>query len=213
VEDGVAFCPNCGAPQIRISAGILNRPAPPPPEAGDGAEPNAESLSAGVPQPVSERPAWSDAVPGAAAAGALLAAASLIPFAAPLLLMFAAGGFSVLFYTRRSQTRLSPRAAARVGAMGGIFGFLMLVVMMALEISISGGRMIEMLRQAMEERIGPNPNAQAQQMLDMLSTPAGLATVLVIGLAMFLVLVLICSAAGGAIAGSFLGRRKNRNRR
>jgi hypothetical protein len=30
---------------------------------------------------------------------------------------------------------------------------------------------------------------------------------------MFLVLVLICSAAGGAIAGSFLGRRKNRNRR
>lgn len=214
VEDGVAFCPNCNAPQIRISAGILNRPAPPPPapDSVDNAATGFQSSTAVPAQPVVETPVWSDAVPGAVVAGALLAAASLVPFAAPLLLMLAAGGFSVVFYSRRSQTRLTPRAAARVGAMGGLVGFIFLVVMLAVTMAASGGRMVEMLRQAMIERMGPNPPQQAQEVMEKLMTPGGMATVIAFGLLVFLVVLLVASAAGGALLSSLLGRRKGPDR-
>lgn len=141
-----------------------------------------------------------------------MAAASLIPFAAPLLLMLAAGGFTVVFYTRRSQTRLTPRAAARVGAMGGLVGFVLLVAMLAATMAASGGRMVEMLRQAMIERMGSSPPAQAQEVMDKLMTPSGMATVIIFGLFVFLIVVLIASAAGGAIVSSLLGRRKGPDR-
>ena len=176
------------------------------------AETGTQSPAAVVSQPIAQTPVWTDAVPGAVVAGALLAAASLIPFAAPLLLMLAAGGFTVVFYTRRSQTRLTPRAAARVGAMGGLVGFVLLVALLAATMAASGGRMVEMLRQAMIERMGSSPPAQAQEVMDKLMTPSGMATVIIFGLFVFLLVVLIASAAGGAIVSSLLGRRKGPDR-
>ena len=213
MEDGVAFCPNCSAPQIRIAAGILNRPAPPLPFRENEASTEASTAApAEAAPPVAQTPVWTDAVPGAVVAGALLAAASVIPFAAPLLLMLAAGGFSVFFYTRRSQTRLTPKAAARVGAMSGLVGFILLVVALALTFAASGGKLVEMLRQAMVERMGPNPPPQAQEVMEKLLTPGGMATMIAVGLLVFLVILLLVSAAGGAIAGSLLGRRKRPGR-
>ena len=212
VEDGTAFCPACGAPQIKITATILNRPAPPPPsteapvESQTGAA--VPTITYTPPPAVARVPAWSEVVPGAIVAGAMLAAASVVPFAAPLLLMLAAGGFSVFFYMRRAQVRLTPRAAARVGAMGGVTGFVLMAVIMVLAVMSSGGQVVEMLRQAMLDKIGQNPPAQAQELIQQLMTPAGLATIFGIGLLVILVLILLVSAAGGAIAAALLNKKK-----
>jgi hypothetical protein len=218
VEDGVAFCANCNAPQIRVAAASPNEPATPPlrPGTPDEVQPPAYPLGFGPPGtgPVPTAPEsfrWQDAMPGAMAAGVVIALVLVLPFAAYVLWPLAAGALAVLFYCRRRPgAQLSTAAGARVGAVTGLFAFIIFAVLMGVQLaSMSGsGKLRDQMMQVMQQSAARNPSPEAQQMIQKLSTPEGIAAMLVVVFIMFLVIFVGLSSIGGAIGARLLKRRE-----
>ncbi len=172
------------------------------------AEPADLSPQSHAVAPVSTQVRWSDAISGTLLAGFLLAVALNFPYAMPFLLMASAGGLAAAMYQHRSGQPMTPGMGARVGVVGGAIGFIIMVALLAVEVAVGHGRLIASLRQALAEQLARNPNPQAQQVMQQLMTPGGLAVVVGFLLLFFLAVVVICSAIGGALGASLFGRRK-----
>lgn len=191
-EEGVAFCPQCNAPQIRVAIGENI--------AAETAMPvyhSAYNTSAGI--------EWSQALPAAVLADVLAAVAAIF---LPLGLAVLAGGFlAVVFYRRRRPlTQLGPGLGALLGTLSGTLGFGFLVVCLGIAAAVSHSweqvrhQVMEPVRQAASR----SPDPQTQQVLQLLSTPAGFVVFLVMLLLMFL----LVAGVGGAIGGAMLRRSK-----
>lgn len=203
VDDGVAFCPQCNAPQIRVAA---TDAAPRP-----GVE--AVPVPGGHPGP---SPAgaiqWSQALPATALGGLIAALALSIPLGAFALGMLAAGALSVVFYHRRNPAAaVTPAVGARLGAVSGVLGFGILALLIAIEVAVfrSGQELRAALLDALKQSAARNPDPQAQQLLQYLNTPQGLALVVVLLLIVVFLIFLTLSTLGGAL-GAALWRRKER---
>lgn len=205
VEDGVPFCPSCGAPQIRVSIAATPQVAPGAP--GETRTP-AVPLS---PYRYANRVQWRVALPGAALAGVLLAVSMMFPFVSPFLSMFVAGGVAAALYVYRSSMPVGAGQGAKIGAVGGLCGFGILAVLTLVQLAAGGQRVLNLLQQALTEQLARNPDPRLREALAQYFTPHGLAVLLGIGSVVFLVVVLVCSAAGGAAAGALLGKH-NRHR-
>lgn len=200
VEDGTAFCPSCSAPQIRVTA----------------TAPITETLpsvatSQGESFPEANAIQWSQALPSAALAGLIAACLMFIPLGAFGLGMIAAGVFALVFYRRRhSFGHLTPGMGARLGALSGTFGFAFFAVFTAIEVLVfhSGGQLRAALLEAVQQSASRTSDPQAQQVLDYLKSPPGLALVMGIGLAVTFVIFLLLSSAGGAVTAVLLRRRE-----
>jgi hypothetical protein len=151
---------------------------------------------------------WAQALPSAAVAGFLLAIAMAVPFATPLLLMVASGGFAVALYTKRSGSPVPPRMGARVGLLGGLFSWMVMATVIAGEIAFGGGHLIGILRDALQQQIAGNSDPRAQEILNRLNSPGGMTVLVAAGMLVFLILVLIAGATGGAVAASLFGKSK-----
>ena len=126
--------------------------------------------------------------------------------------MIAAGFLCVLFYRRRSfDANLTSGLGARLGALSGMLGFGIFALLTGLETALfhSGGELRNALRQAIDQAASRNTEPQAQQMLQYLKSPQGLALVMIMGLMMMFVLFLILSSLGGVL-GAVMLRRKER---
>lgn len=155
---------------------------------------------------------WSYALPAAALAG-LIAAVMMVPVGAFGLGMLAAGALSVMFYRRQNPiASVTPGMGARLGALSGAFGFGTFSIFTAIEMLIfhSGGKLRDALLQAIQQSAARNSDPQAQQVLEYLKSPQGLALMMVLGLIMMGLAFLIFSSLGGALAGALL-RRKDRH--
>lgn len=211
VEDGTAFCKQCGAPQIRVAVEEpATAPLPPgtPGEVQPPAEPVTLGGAPGAPPPGID---WSQAVPAAALAGTLLALAWVVPFLGFLLWVLAGGTLGVLMYRRRvSGATLTPRLGARIGALTGVFGFGVFSVVLALELLATrgSGRLRQMLQQVVQEAAARNPDPRAQAAIQQMMTPAGMALLITVVLVFFLVVFLALSAGGGAVGAWLLGRKQ-----
>ena len=139
--------------------------------------------------------------------------ALVIPFASPLLLMLAAGGLTVSLYAKRVQVSPTRALGARIGATGGLFGWLMLLVIFLLEAMFGGGHLVSALREAIQQQIAKNPDPRAQQVLATLNSSAGLAVVVTFGMLLFLVVALLCGALGGSIGAYLFSRFKRKDHR
>jgi hypothetical protein len=134
----------------------------------------------------------------------------LVPLGAFGLGMLAAGSLSVLLYRRRNPiANLTPGMGAQLGAASGGLGFAIFGIFTAVEVLVfhSGGELHAALVEAVQQSAARTTDPQAQQVLDYLKSPSGLALVMVMGLAVMLVAFLVFSSIGGAIA-AFLMRRK-----
>jgi hypothetical protein len=134
-----------------------------------------------------------------------------IPLGAFGLGMIAAGVLAVLFYRRRNPAaNLNPGMGARLGAVSGVLGFGIFAVFTAIEVLVfhSGGQLRAALLEAVQQSASRTSDPQAQQILDYLKSPPGLALVMSLGLAVMFVVFLIFSSLGGAL-GAVLLRRKN----
>jgi hypothetical protein len=201
VEDGVPFCPQCNAPQIRV--------------AGANAETVSAAELAGVSLPDHHSGTaiqWSDALPSAALAGLIAAFLMFIPLGAFGLGMIAAGVLCVLFYRRRNPARsLSPSMGARLGLVSGTLGFGIFAVLSAVGTLVfhTGGQLRAAMLEAIEQSAARSSDPQAQQIIQYLKTPPGLALMMGLSLVIVLLAFLILSSLGGAI-GAALMRRKDR---
>jgi flagellar biosynthesis protein FlhB len=113
-------------------------------------------------------------------------------------------------YRRRvPQATLTPGLGARIGAVTGLFGFGVFAVIMGLELLATrdSGRFRQLLQQVIEQAAARNSDPQAQQAMQQLMTPAGMAMMITIVFVLFLAAFLSLSSVGGALGAWLLGKR------
>jgi hypothetical protein len=214
IEDGVPFCPKCGAPQIRVVAedhepvtdpmpsgtpGEIYPPSPPV----YGAQQNWQQITALAPGRID----WRMALPGAAMAGIGAGLLTEVPYLSlfSIFWLFLAGGFAVRLYQKRKGTSVGAKAGAKIGAVAGMFSFAITGISNTMKFVLYPGKMRESLQKSMQmslESSTRNADPQSAKMLQdiahALQTPEGLVLMLGITLAMLFVFLLVLGAAGGA---------------
>jgi hypothetical protein len=196
VEDGTAFCPRCGAAQIRVASEEIRQPG----EAGEVLAQSDPVALAAI--------EWSQALPSAALAGLIAAGLMFILARALVLGMIAAGVLAVLFYRRRNpRGTLSSGMGARLGAVSGVLGFGIFAVFTAVEMLVfhSGGEVRAFLLEAIEQSARRASDPQAQQYVNYFKSPP---VFMAITLVMMFFMFLILASLGGSLAASLLRRRE-----
>ncbi len=208
VDDNSAFCPACEAPQItylpresedspiRLQAAAV----PPSPVALPPVSPPYE-IPAWPPRPAAKI-VQSDFLRAAIYGGAVGTLLSALPLGF-LIGLPLAGVLAVRLYRRQTYTRqLSQQQGFRLGALAGLFAFVMLVVVRSVTIALFGGG--DELRQAMIDGIHraqtANPDPQAQQFLQYFLTPQGMAVMAAFGLIFMCVVFVLLAGLGGLFA-------------
>jgi len=208
VEEGIAFCPHCSAPQIRV---VIAEPALNP-LVFAAATTSQESaiLPASQTLPVLALPMqWSQALrPCALAAlvASLLMAMGLNPFVT----MFSVGFLAVVFYRqRRQESVIKGTAGAKLGAFAGLLWFAISSVLEALlVIFLHKGpelrnEMIVRIQQAASQTTDP----QLLSLFDRLKSESGLEVLMLTGLLFAFFAAIVLGCLGGALCGAILGRR------
>ena len=234
MEDGVAFCPHCGAPQIRVAAAGAEpavTPVFPPGTPGD-LQPPAQPVGLALLAPGAID--WSQGVRASALAGLLLALAIfLVPAlvagiglvlhlgqaAIGLLVllgswccMLAAGTLAVRFYRRRRPgTSIRPGMGARLGALSGLLGFFLYSVPQALRLAFFhlGGSVREAMQKAVEQSAAQSPDPKAQELMRNLMSPGALAAFFTFLVVLFFLVFLVLPSLGGALGASVWGRKES----
>lgn len=136
-------------------------------------------------------------------AAALALALSSIPVSPwlPLILMLAAGAFSVYLYRRRTGQALSVRAGLRMGWMTGVLGFVISMVLMTIALALLPAS-TEALHRALREQSGL-PEEMIERALEITRNPVQLLLSLLLGFFTFS----LTAAAGGALGARLLDRR------
>jgi hypothetical protein len=198
-EDAL-FCHKCGKPQREIE--VEQEPAPQPPPI---------VIAAIAPAPSRELPAINfhngTAVRIALGMGALAFMCLVVvgQLALPEALIFvwlaAAGFLAVYLYRRRTGQRLSMLNGARLGWISGIFGFVIVTILLTMfVVALSEPSVVTALREQIKTR--GIPEANLDQMIDALHSPAGITS----ALGLFFLLFTVLPAFGGALGAKLLDR-------
>lgn len=204
IEEGAPFCPQCGAPQIRVSVGSTAT-SPLPPGTPDEIQPPAEPVF---------RPGvtWSAARPSILVAGILAAMAAMM---APvngigiLFWTFLAALVVVRLYARRPDVRLNGALGARIGAATGFAAFLAWLVLFLVAIFglRQGPQLHDFVIKSMREASASYPTAQANQAMEFVTSNSGFATFIIMMLVLLVVFSVACGAIAGALGGAVFTRR------
>ncbi len=197
------FCHKCGKPQTELPV-VEEAPPPPPP-----------------PSPVSLKPAFVEPPKEisfrnrTAVRSALLAslAASVLIFLVPgqvftaflwmTVCLVGAGFFAVYLYRRRTGEDLSASSGARLGWITGIFSFVLATILFTVNaVAISAqGTFAEFYRKQIElQGAGADPD----EMLRLLETPSGVATLVIFTLLMVFFFATLLPTIGGAMGAKVL---------
>lgn len=208
VEEGVAFCPHCAAPQIRV---ILPEPTPSLAVASDGSAAGTVALPASHTAPVLAVPmVWSRALGPCALAALIAALAMALKLMVPLIAAIGAGFLGVAFYRRRNPgIDVTAGAGARLGALCGLLCFGMTAVIEALAVAIlnKGAEIRQTMLDAIQQTATRYPDPQFQAGLDFMRSPSGLVFMMIAALIFGFLVFLLLGTAGGALAGVMMGRR------
>ena len=235
MEDGVAFCPHCNAPQIRVAAAVAEQAVTPvfPPGTPGDVQPPAQPVGLAPVSPGAID--WSQGVRAAALAGLLLALAiffasviiaiigsilhlgqgplALLLFLASWCCMLVAGALAVRFYRRRRPgAAVGPGMGARLGVLSGLLGFFFYGVPQALRLALFnfGGSVREAMQKAIEQSAAQSPDPRAaEEMVRNLMSPGGLAAILTVLVALVLLVFLGLSSLGGALGASVWGGKES----
>ena len=213
--DGVPFCKQCGAPQIRV-IGVEPEPTANVRDDESSPErllpPSLPSLPSPIPAAQTCAVQWSRALPGAALGGVFSLPAMAIPFAMLGPAFMLGGGLAVMLYRRASGGVVpTPRAGARIGAASGGFAFLYVAV---LTVACAVYRTAETrdfllggVAQLASWGYPPEAIAQTKQMV---MTPDGLAAAVCSILFTMLLIMVAGSSIGGAFYAAWSRRRPRR---
>lgn len=210
MQEGTAFCPNCSAPQIRVAAPESVSPSFEPGTPGE-MQPPAQPVSLNSRPPLSPTAIdWSAGGPSVLIAGIL----SGFCFFLPLNIVWVVGGgaLAVWLYNRRRPPymQIAPGTGAKIGAVTGVVGYALFAIVAALGFIFASDKIWSQLTIAMKERAGPNPDANVQQMFDLMKTAEGKAFIAVFVMVFAFALFLGLATLGGAI-GTALVRRNQRH--
>jgi Mn2+/Fe2+ NRAMP family transporter len=208
IEDGKAFCSQCGAPQIRVA--IAEAPAEPAP-AGDGTIPSLgfdDATPLRLPASVlaSSRSHALRPCALAAVVGAVPMLLGLNPFFAAL----GTGVLAVAFSRRSGETAMRPATGAMLGALSGVllFGFSAILETLAVALLHKGAEVRSEMIDKVQQAAARYPGPDVQTFLDFVKSPTGFAIMMVASLIAGLVAFVVLGGCGGALAAAFWGRRR-----
>lgn len=208
VEQGIAFCPHCAAPQIRVV--VAEPPTLPLAFAGATASQDATPLPAAQTVPVLALPMqWSQAFrPCALAAliASLLMSLGLNPFVA----MLCVGFLAVFFYRqRRREMAIKPGIGAGLGALAGLLWFAMSSILEALVVILlhKGPELSSELIKRIQQAAAQTNDPQVLSIFERLKSPGGLELLMLTGLIFAFLASIVLGGLGGLLGGVILGRR------
>jgi hypothetical protein len=215
IDEGLPFCPHCGAPQIRVTSPD-EEPAQPPPVGPDAPQvtPGAAWAPSAAYHPQVVQ--WEAAGKGAILSGLIAAVLTAVPVVSVgcCLWLLGAGALSVFLYQRRVPAALvTPAMGMRIGALSGVVGFVASTFWMVFRFAKDNQEFRTALQEQMDKSIGSNPDPRAQdimrQFMNNLNTPQGLATFFVLMLVVVAIAFVVFSAAGGALGAAMFARRRD----
>lgn len=209
IEGQLAFCPACGAPQIRVSRPVESQEETNPPGAGLPAPPLVGSaLPAGI--PITAGIDWKyflrTAIPLAALTDVLTM--TLHPLA---LFVFLPANlvWAISRYRRQRPIPMGSGQGARMGALMGLLSFAFFLAFFLISISFQRAQYRDMMITQIHQISAQNPDPQAQQILQWFTTPDGLVAFTVFAL---VTVLLICLAVGTGSGAMAIALRKDRKR-
>jgi hypothetical protein len=205
VEEQTAFCPSCGAPQIKVSvpaeSATQASDAQLSPGAPDLVPPPSIAATLGSPGKIQWKSYRRIAIPLSVIAGIAIA------FIAPigLVTFFAAIIYSVNRYRRVHPGQLSPSQGARLGAFHGLISFAVATV---IQISLlNQGEFRRQMTLEVQRRFAGNPDPQVQQLVQWAETNQGFLVITALGMLFMLAVFLIVASLAGALTVTLWGRK------
>ncbi|HEY0794880.1 MAG TPA: zinc-ribbon domain-containing protein [Acidisarcina sp.] len=205
------FCPNCGAPQLRIEQGIEGV------EAFNAASPRQPGIEA-------RDPSWKDAILAAVifAVPVGLLDSNLVPYPPGGFFFWVVAGAigAVNFYRRRAGTSLlNFRVGLRIGMLLGLLagvlsatadGLLMVAQRYVFHNTATPDKDVQTLIEAFMQADAQNPQtkAQMQDFLAALPTPNGRAALVLFATFISSLGILAFSVIGGALGAKLFSARK-----
>jgi len=218
VEDGVPFCPQCGAPQIRVIAPGADSGRDFTPPAGEFLAPDPAFAEAQRPSTASlvQEVDWSQGLRAAIPAALLAAivafvviAASGMPLLGFALWAFLGGMFASALYRRRARFGgISPHAGARLGALSGVLGFLTATLLSSLQLLVFGGAKFRTALEEQVRRSASGADPAVQQWLDYFLSPRGLAVMMIVSLVFTLAMFAVLASIGGMLGAKLFVERE-----
>jgi uncharacterized membrane protein len=204
IDDNLAFCSSCGAPQIKVS----RAPELPVPEAGSATPdlPHPAPVVAYDPSSLVSGIEWRHFLQVALPLSVLTGVVTVIlPPLGFFVILPACTILSISRYQHRRARSLRGGQGARMGAMTATlsFGFFLATF------SVLWGTYRSLIVGKIQEAAAQTPDLQARQMMQWLATPEGLPVFLIMFLGMILVVFLLVGLASGALAAR-LGRNRPR---
>jgi len=184
------FCHKCGKPQRDEPVFMEEVQAPPLPPPVAVIEPPAIGFQNKT------------AVRVAMLVGVLGFFLSALAGAFGLVLMAGCGFFAVFLYCKRTGQRLSILSGAHLGWITGLFGFLILAIIVTLAaLALSQPDVVSAMKE--QWKTYSRPEADLTQIIETLREPSKLAALLSVSFLSFTIL----PACGGALGAKFLDRR------
>jgi hypothetical protein len=203
-----------------------------PPGTPDEVQPPAEPLRHGIipphgepsfthlpptPGPPSSGVRLSSARKAALWAGLIAGVGAAVPLPPFIILsMVAAGGLSIAFYMRfEPHAEVRTSTGLKMGALAGLFGFLMYGVVASLTMLSAQTRsqfrvdMAKALQDAAAKSADPRAADMIRPFVEQLSTPTGLATMFALMLVFLLIFFVLLSGIGGAVGAFLFGHRRS----
>jgi uncharacterized membrane protein YkgB len=129
--------------------------------------------------------------------------------------MLGAGALSVSLYQKRMpETLITPGMGMKLGALAGLFGFMVNSVVSTVSFLTlrSRGDFRHAMEQQMQKQMTANPDPKVQEMMqrmvEWMSTPQGAATLIVLFLLIMGAIFVLFTAAGGALGASMFRQRR-----
>jgi hypothetical protein len=209
IEDGKAFCPECGAPQIRVTISEVSPEHAPAADGGVPAlthamEPGSLRIPVSFPPLSGAHPLQTCALAAAVSFGLTLL--GLNPFVAAL----GTGFLAVAFTRRRSPgTLIRGGAGARLGALSGLMFFAISTTLNTLAIAAlhKGAEIRSEQLDRFQQWATRYPGPGVQPFLDFVKSPNGFAIMMAASLVVGFVAFVVLGGCGGALAATILGRR------
>ena len=210
VENQTPFCASCGAPQIRVNVAqetplASDTPITPPLEPGTPASIQPPALPVHfdgrtiVPRKRFLRQIW----PFALASGIMLGVIPLLG----LLCLAGSIVYCVRRYRRDHPGPFTRSDGARLGILTALLSFLPFVPLYSLRIAADPQPIQEAMLRPLQQRAAQDP--QFQDMLRWASSHDGFVTLLIMSTIIFLIVLLVISAAVGAITASMDSNRSH----
>jgi hypothetical protein len=201
IEGQLAFCPACGAPQIRVSRAI--EPSQQETTASDSGVPAPPLPVSALPAELSTKAGidWKyflrTAIPLAALTDVLTI--TLHPLA---LFVFLPANlvWAISRYRRHRPVAIGSGQGARMGAMMGLLSFTFFLAFFLVSLSFQRTQYRDIMITQIHQISAQNPDPQAQQMLQWFATPEGLITFTAIALVTVLLVCLAVGTGSGAVA-------------